>query len=264
MTLLLALIGSVGVAQAACPSVPGDLEPPIAQAWLAFADLDPEGFRGGHDTVVQTLGCLSDPVPPEIAAKVHVVVGLHAFLSDDEAATIAAFQAARAADPALALGDWLPEGHPVRFEWRLAERLEQAPARDLAAQSGEQVWVDGVAAAPVVLGRPAALQREQARRIAETLYWSGADLPEWAPLAEPRLSKSARRRIGLAAGTALATGATAALLAVGASAHARYIDPSTPYKELSTLERRANTASGAAVGAGVVSAGLGLALVVAW
>lgn len=263
--LLLGLgLGHAGEAPCGAPAGPAALQESAERASVAFGALDPPTFAAAREDLDAGLPCLDQPVPPEVAARIHVVSALASFLDDDEAGTVAAFQAAQAADPALSLGDWLPEAHPVRLDWRFAQRLETALPSPVEVADGAELHADGRAVEALVLGRPAVLQRRSAGTVAETLYWQGDTLPDWVSLAEPRLSADTRRHLWLGAGTAVSASATVALLAVAASADRRFSEDDTPYSDLEGLRRTANTASTLGIGAGALTTGLGLTLAFTW
>lgn len=268
MSLFLAsLLPTVALAaEAPCVEAasPGELRSAAEVASRAFGALDPQTFATSRAHLEAGIPCLAEAISPEVAARLHVVGALGAFLEDDEARTVAAFQAAQAADPELELGSWLPEAHPIRLDWRFAERLEAAPPSGVGVAGGAALLADGQATGALVLGRPAVLQRVGAERLEETLYWPGDTLPDWLELTEPRLSPDVRRHLWLGAGTAVSASATAALLAVAARAEDRFGEDDTPYGDLEGLRRTANTTSALGIGSGLLTAGLGLTLALTW
>ena len=266
MISLLLATAPLLAAPGSCPgaTTSSDLVREASSACEAFGALEGERFRAAEGRLMERLVCLGEAVAPDSAAQVHVVRGLAAFLDDNEAGTVSSFQAAQAADPSWELGDWLPATHPARLDWRFAERLAAPAPGPLAPAPGVTVLADGHPAMELVPGRPAVLQRQVDGQIQETLLWSGGALPDWAPLAAPRLAPEARRRLWLGAGTALTASATAALLTVASSAHARYTDLDTPYTDLAELEKRANSTSTAAILTGVATGGLGVGLILTW
>lgn len=260
--LLEVLIPAAFAAPCATPVQPAALQEHATKAQQAFGSMDGGAFKLSTDTLRSELPCAASSLSPKQAAQVHLTLGLAAFLDGDEAGTVSSFQAAQAADPELELGAWLPETHPVRLDWRFAARLESAPPLQLAPP--EPLIVDGRIQEQVVPGQPAVLQQMQAGTLEQTLLWQGGELPDWAPLADPGLSPEIKRRLVLGAGTLALAGGTSALLLTSASAHSRYTDPDTPYEDLEALERRANLAGGAAIGAAVLTTGLGLTLAGTW
>jgi hypothetical protein len=231
-------------------------------AQAAFGALDPPVFQQSYDAVVAGVPCVREPLSPGVVAQVHVLGGLRAFLDSDEVATAASFQAAQAADPELELGPWLPDAHPVRLDWRFAERLEQDPAVDLDPKAS--VLVDGMASHLLVLGRPAVLQHLEDGVVTETLWWQGGPLPEWAPIADPVLTPQGRRRLILSSGALAAAGASATFTALSYNAHAEFTSGDADYDDLDDLADRANRTGAAAVATGALSVGLVVVLAATW
>lgn len=261
--MLLELLTPIAAAEPClAPVPPKDLVAQAQAAQVAFGSMDGGAFGQSMGQLQAGLPCSSASLSPSQAAQVHLSFGLAAFLEGDEAGTVASFQAAQAADPTLELGVWLPETHPVRLDWRFAARLESAPP--LRLDPPEPLIVDGRIQDTLTPGQPAVLQQMQAGALEQTLYWQGEELPEWAPLADPGMSPEVKRRLILGGATVAVAAGSASMWAVGASAHARYVDPDLPYEDMAALERQANLASGAAIGGAVLTAGLGLTLAGTW
>ncbi len=264
---LLVGLGSSGRASAAeCETAvsPAEIRTTADVAQRAFGELDPATFGAAREQVESGLPCVSTPMPPPVAARVHLLSALAAFLDDDQAQTVASFQAARAAHPSLELGAWLPDTHPLRLDWRIAGILDEPEPSALTLFGEDQLLVDGLEGETLVLTRPAVLQRVQSGSVVDTSLWQGGELPGWMELYEPRLGPEIKRRLWLGGATFVVAGATGALLAVSSTAHDRYVDEDTPYEDLATLEKRANATSSAAIGTGAVALGLGVGLAVTW
>jgi hypothetical protein len=231
----------------------------------AFLAMDAGGFSAAMEALEGGVPCLEEALSPAQAAQVHIASALAGFLARDEQVTIAAFQAARAADPTLDLSRWVPASHPVTMEFRLAERLDQEPPTALDTAAEVTLWIDGVPGEALVLTRPSVLQLERAGQIVDSALWTpGPPLPEWAPLAPERIPPEIRRRLWLGGSAAVATAGSAALFILSSGAHTRFLDPSTPYEELDELERAADLTSAFGIGAGAVAGGLATALVLRW
>ena len=258
------LMGAMGWAACDAPSSVEGLEGHLSDARASFLALDEAGFNGATAAVAADVACLREPLSPGLAAEVHTVAALSAFLARDEARTIAAFQAALADDPGLDLSAWLPASHPANLELRLAARLPVEPARHFAPHKDERIWVDGAAERGLVPDQPAVLQREQSGAITDGLLYLGSPLPEWAPLAADRLPPEVRRRMWLGGTGGSVASATIGMLLIAANAHSRYVDPNTAYTDLGRFERTANIASIGAIAGGIATTGLGVALLATW
>ncbi len=254
-------LGWGGVASAAaCDAVA--LTAAAADAKLAFVSMDGAAFAAAAAAARAAVPCQPAALPPDVAAQVHLVGALESFLARDELHTIAAFQAARAADPALTLDAWLPEQHPLHLEWRMAARLEQDPPLTL----DDAVFVDGARTDALVPSRPAVLQAPAGgSAVSRSIVWHpGEALPEWAPLAPVRLTPAARRHIGFGGATAAAAVAGGTLWYLSNRAATEFVEPDLPYSQVDKLRDESNTKGVAAIAAGGVAAGLGAALVLSW
>lgn len=259
------LLGFIAAAAAECaaPVAPIAVADTAARAKAAFAGLDAAAFDAAVAELASTLPCLDTPLTPAQAADVHLVDALRAFVAQDEAGTVAAFQAHHAADPEADPATWLPARHPALVERRYALRLDEADPRDLIS-SGGAVWVDGVRSEVLVPSRPAVLQAGDDHALTSTWWHPGEPLPERLSLREPRLSPRVQRHLWLGSTALVAAGAATGLALWSSSLRDEYRDPDTPYDELDTLADTNAAAGVAAAGTGLVALGLGAALVVTW
>ena len=113
LSLLAALL--LPTALAACPSSDASLQSTLDSAQLAFSMMDSSGFSTATAEAEAQAACLSDPVSPTVAARLHRVLGLQAFVAGDEPGARTAFAAARAIEPDYQFPDsMVPSDHPVR------------------------------------------------------------------------------------------------------------------------------------------------------
>lgn len=111
-------------AVAACPE-PVDvasLAARLASAESRFASMEGAAFSGEMDQASFLVPCLSTVIPPDLAARYHLLQGLHLFMVRNEEDALRAFAAAQAAAPAIELPlSLVPEGHAIRELWSVAD-----------------------------------------------------------------------------------------------------------------------------------------------
>lgn len=263
---LLALLGATP-AWADCTELdhPGAIQAQVDTARTAFLALDAGAFLQARDQMNQGVSCQTQAIAPTLAAQVHTVLAMAAYLDRDETGTVAAFQAAKAADPDMDLGAWLPAEHPAHVDHRFAGRLEPAPPRRLKQTPGETVYVDGTATDRLILGQPALLQHAPGKTVtAGTTWMPDQALPGWVRLKPEGIPKKAQRHLWLGGATTLAAASTLGLFAVGNQARLAYIAPNTPYERLDALQQRNKVGVIGGYTAATVTAVLGTTLVITW
>ncbi|MFT5681243.1 MAG: hypothetical protein ACI8RZ_002149, partial [Myxococcota bacterium] len=104
---MILLIQAALAADCPTPVAPADILKTAASARTSFAGMDAEQFTAQVATMEAEVDCLARQLTPQQAAEIHTVRALAGFLSSDEVASGASFQAALAAQPDLSL-DWLP------------------------------------------------------------------------------------------------------------------------------------------------------------
>lgn len=265
--LMLGLLWTMTAAWATCsePSTPDEVAAAAQAVEDAFVALDPSAFQAAWSDVTLRSGCISAPLSPDQAAKVHTAGALVAFLDDDEVRTITSFQAALGAAPGLELPADIERGHPIRMEIRLAEKLPRNLAKPLQPADGEALLVDGHLSNSFVPEQPVLIQRLQGSQVIDSaLVPLGTPLPSWAPLAPERLPPEVRRRVWLGGASLTSTAAALTTWAVAFRSHQQFLDTETNYSLLPELEQRANRFSTAAIISGAAAAGTGLTMVILW
>lgn len=264
---MLGLLWMTTAAWADCsePSTPGEVAAAARAVEDAFVALDLSAFEAATADLALRSGCISAPLSPEQAARVHTAGALAAFLEEDEVRTIAAFQAALAAQPELELADGIDRGHPIRMEVRLAEKLPRNPAKELEPADGESLLIDGHLSNQFVPEQPILVQRLRGEQVVDSALVSmGTELPTWAPLAPERLPPEVRRRIWIGGTSLVSTTTALTAWAIAFRSHQDFLSEETNYLLLPQLEDRANLFSNVAVASGIVAAGTGLTVVILW
>lgn len=116
------------VAFADCPLDLAGLQTYLDSAEQAFRDHDVETFQKVAEAVSLDLPCLSEPVTPGLAARVHRLQGLVRFINDQNEGATQCFAACRSAGgDELTLQGLLPSAHTAHelFERMSPETIER-------------------------------------------------------------------------------------------------------------------------------------------
>ena len=265
--MLLFIFGLIGMARAACDTsvTSGYIENIAEQAEIAFVSLDPEGFSTALGALQEQSPCLTTPITPWAASRVHLTHALAAFLEQDEGRSIAALQAALAANPDLTLSERFGPGHPILTEIRVAQKLPTSPPVSLEPEEGAQILIDGHRHNAYIREQPALMQHVRGDTVLASVLLSPKDpLPAWAPLTPERLSLQVKRRMWLGGATVVATGTALTTLGTAIRGYQNFINENTNYARLDQYERQANRFSNIAIVSGSIAAGCGTALVLTW
>lgn len=287
MLLVAGLAHAVPLASCAHGFSTDELDDALSAAEADFANQDAEAFTAARATVEARLACFADPLTPVTIGRVHQAEALGAFLSHDDERMVAALAGMLAGEKDHVIPDAIvPEGHKIRAALPRAQGLlattELAPFRTMPAG---WIEVDGAYRENVQVSRAAILQYIDAQgKVQETrYYWPGADLLDWkadgkapkvlavAPKVvappkqvKPRVRRPSPQRIAFAAGAGAAAVATGVLVGVASGAKAQALDLSVPVDDATSARDLANTTTWGYIGTAVVTAGLGVALVVTW
>jgi hypothetical protein len=257
-------------ARAECPQPThrAELALHLQAAEDAFGRLDRQAFGTFREGVLADLACLSEPLWPSEAARVHGLMALDAFLRHDDGSAVTNLRAATLADPAFDLPlDLFPAGHPLRLELQVARGLVPGAGRPLPLPAEGNVTVDGAPAEQAPGERPAILQWLVPPEVRGTVYLAPGDpLPAWGEL--PRTARVRTPRAPHPWGLVAASGG-AALVAGGcwglaAERQARLLEPATPYAELRPLRAQADLLTASAWLAGATAVGLGVTAGFSW
>jgi hypothetical protein len=248
----------------------------------AFIRMDEPGFLGARDDVIERTACLGEPIARVVAARVHRVQALAAFVDGQERRVAPALAGLVSAEPGHQLPlDLVPDGHRVRAQLPSATLLIQDPTTVPAATlpSG---WfeVDGMHAQEFPRNRAAIVQRfDGAGAVVETRYlWPGEDPGAWAAGSDPvpaaltattqaaaRPAGNARtgRHVALGAATLASLVATGALFALAAENRSAFDAGGTP-EELVAMQARSVPLTWGWVGAAAGGVALGALTVLTW
>lgn len=248
----------IGVARAACP-LSSQLEDAVPRAVkvadTAIAALDTDALGAAMIAVEAAVRCQPTPILAADAADVHRVSGIAAFVTGDEAHAGAWFEAARAVDPTITLGQDI--GGPLSALWDRSTTVTPAERRPLPRPLEGALLVDGTEAESAPAYLPFVLQHTLGTQVqAAWLQLPAAPLPDYPSRTLP---KQNARSYAIAAGTSFVLSAVA--LTGAQSMRQRFNSPGTSYAEVEGLVR-ANRALGvtgytlATVGVGLGAAAL--------
>jgi hypothetical protein len=260
-----------------CPATSADLLDTLIEAERAFGQLELDAFRVATAAATADVACLDEVLPRPVAARLHRIEGLRAFVLDDDAvAASAAFASARAIEPSYRFPEALvPTGHPVR------ERYEQQDPKSggesaVPAPADGQIEVDGVPGAGLPRTRPSVVQwvRADGSVPASAYLRPGEALFDYPPAptgsgsgvaglpgSEGPTAKRAHTSVPMAVGAGVMLLAAAGAYAVAADARGDYLADDATLDELDPLRSRTNTFFAGAVGLGTAGVGLGVGAV---
>ncbi len=174
-------------ARAECPASPQAIGAQLDEALAAFGEMDVDRFVASHRQATQAIGCADAPIDAGLAAEIHRVQGMAAFIARDADGARDRFRAAVAADSQITIPeDVVAPAHPMAVLFEDA-RAAGAGERALLLLPGHlKARVDGVDSATRPADRPMLLQLLDAEsgslRLTEYLQ-SGDEIPAVAPLA---------------------------------------------------------------------------------
>ena len=230
MTLL--LLASMAMA-ADCPRALGTdrLGADLASLESAYEEFDVDGFTIGVDTMIASTPCLDAVVTPDLAARMHRMVGLRSWGSDPGGALLW-LGASRQLEPTYTFPATLvAPGHPIQAAY-FGLPIE-SQTRAVPPPKTVELRFDGQPGGRPV-GRATLLQIvEQGKVTRSALLLPDDDLPPY-DARNPQRTK-------LFLGAAGAAAVSAAALAVASSAAASFDQPGKSMEQLKRTQTTANT-----------------------
>jgi len=256
MMSALLVLASLAAAHAGCdaPVAVAPLANAVSGSELAFGQLDESGFRRSFGEARGLVACLGEPVSPALAARLHRLAMLSAFMDGDEAGAAVEAAAARRIDPALTL-DFvaIPPEHPMRKIWGRLSPTACGPSP--LPRLGIDAWLwDGTPVTSYPPCLPGILQDAAPDGRVGTTWWlaAGDTLPRPSDAAVRQRHPSR----GLVWGAAGALAASAASYALELQAHRDFMDDPGSPADLEGLAARNNAFFLTSTGFAVVSGGL--------
>lgn len=156
--MLLLLVGRALAVD--CPSSVTVVEELAGSAETQFAALDSEGLGRTAADLDAALGCLAQPIPAVLAAKVHRAEALAAFAAGDRTGAKESFSAALDIEPGYQLpATVVPARHPLRSLYGEAGKPAVSTTPVAADSMAGGTWlVDGLRATVRATDRPAIVQ----------------------------------------------------------------------------------------------------------
>ena len=233
----------------------------------AFVARDKDGVRAASTDVTGLVECQSAPIAPATAARVHGLLGMNAWLDQDEDTAALYFAAARAADldylfPQTAV----PETHPMR---KAFDESSGAFALTTPLQPVETwTWfVDGRASTDLYSQRPVVLQLDGPEEgLHSSLVVGTGQRPPPIPLPDapaPAVRERRTATVGLAAGAAGLAATSGVLFGASRKAETTYYS-SPSVADAESQQGRVNAlsvASGTSLGAAALLGGLAVVTV---
>lgn len=187
---MLFFLAALSSARAACSSTAADLRDAIAGAERAYATGVGSRFATAMGGVRAELACVTEPLAPADAARVHRVEALTAFAAGDHGRTVAWFAAARRIEPGWELPPELASGdHPLRRDFDRAGN-EPMPERESFGEAfGRWCQVDGIRTTELPVRAPFVFQTFEADGtvMGTNLFPARGDPPARAPSEAPGL-----------------------------------------------------------------------------
>lgn len=256
-----------------------DLQAQLDKGEATFVALDDQGFDAALHEANLVVRCLSEPIAPVLATRLHWMNGLQLYLQEDPQRAAFALAAARTGQGLYVLSSAvLPKGHELwsLYENQTAEPVlkEQPPPKDgVLLFDGEESTARPADRATVVQLRLSDASIKLSRYVLP-----GQGLPDYgAEVVSPEVEQGhgggvtlgtgtagrVRRRAlnpWLAAGAGLAAAGAATAFLLADDARDRFVldDPGYSFEDLQAMQNQANRRGTAGVALGLGAAGLGV------
>lgn len=257
-----------------------ELQAVMEQAEAAYGALDLAGFTSATDQLRAELPCLSDPIARPVAAHLHRMQGLRAFVDQESEHAKLAFAAARAIQPSYRFPEtFIPTGNPVLVVYD-AVPLTMGTTDTAPALADDGYWgFDGRSSDQRPENWPTVAQRfDGSGGVADTAYlWPGDPLPlpdgalapvppplptpDPASTPAPASSGGSPVLLGAAASTALVAGV---VYYAAWRANRNFYAEGISDAEIQDHYGKARKRTALAGGVGAVSLGLGLGAALTW
>ncbi len=259
---------------AACPapSTSVDVIEAVELAADAYRSADLEGFIETTSKMEALLPCLQEPLPRNVVANVHRMMGLRAFVDRKQEKSESAFGAARVIEPSYRFPETMvPPGHPIMGNYEAFD-ISQVPVKEVPTPEGGYFQFDGrpTFERPVNLPTVAQLFDGEGAVEVTSYLWPADGMFDYvagAPATDPGTviidtsPKGPNLPLTIGAGGAALTAGV--LYGVAASAAGKFNSPNAPYDDGAKLRAQTNTFLLASGGVGVIAVGLGVGAVVA-
>ncbi|MBN2798150.1 MAG: hypothetical protein JXX28_03315 [Deltaproteobacteria bacterium] len=257
--MILSLALALGAQAASCPDalrVASALEQAVEASDLAISALDIGGLERAVVLLQQAVPCQAQPISPTVAADIHRVEGVYAFVNGREQDATSWFAAAQALAPGMPLGPI--QGGPILSAWDRARPASPPLRTPLPPPLTGALWVDGIYAedAPALL--PFLLQQREGDQVLLTaLRMPGQPFPAYPSAAPLPGQATGPRPLTRAAVGAAALSLTS--LAGAAVTRAVFNAESTDWPDVKGLVGLNHALGVGGAGLGAAALGLGVA-----
>ncbi len=280
--VLLALAASTS-AHAECdqPISTADIQSILERAEATYTALDVPAFQESTDELSAGLACLQEPVPRYLAASVHRMTGLRAFIDREPERSTRAFAAARSIEPAYTFPEaMIPAGNPMLSTYT-AIPIETGSYEELPAPAEGHYLLDGRAGTQRPAAWPVIFQRVGGDgQVQHTTYvWNGdpvpgmvvpdptpvvgsdpiQPIPAMTPSTPPETGEKNGPRWGLLGSAGASLVAAGALYGVASVSHSKWNDPDTAPADKPSLRTTTNACFVGSIALGAAGLGLGTA-----
>lgn len=275
--LVAAALHTPAAALAACPTptTSVDVIEEAEASAEAYKNADLVGFVKHTTQLEAAIPCLAEPLERNVAAQVHRMMGLRAFVDQKSEKSQEAFGAARGIEPAYRFPETMvPPGHPIMDAYEAMAADEIAVRKDVPTAAGGYFQFDGRSSTERPVNVPTVAQLFNGDGGIETsgYLWPDAGMfdyeqgdPARPAGSEPVLVDTRPKgpNVPLAASAGGAAVLSGVAYAIAASSAAKYNSPETPYADGPGLVSRNHTFTVVSGGAGVAAVGLGVGAVLA-
>ena len=178
--MLSLLLLTSALAGAACPVSTTAIGHLADNGIVAFEAMDAAAFEDVVRQIRESVSCPDAAVDGVVAARLHLLMALDAYIRQDPERAQAGFRAVLASDPSFVPSSSLaPRGNELRDLWYAASKDEPGPTADLAKPTVGSFYVDGLPATARPSDRPFVLQwiDEEGRVRWSDYLPAGAHLP---------------------------------------------------------------------------------------
>ncbi|NCG21398.1 MAG: hypothetical protein GWP91_20500 [Rhodobacterales bacterium] len=239
----------------------------------AYQDADLNRFIETTSKLEELIPCLAEPIPRNVAAGVHRMMGLRAFIDRKGEKSEAAFGAARVIESAYRFPETMvPPGHPIMMAYESLD-VSDPPTKSVPSAEGGYFQFDGRPGfeRPVTLPTVTQLFNADGGVEVSAYLWPADGMFDYIVGSPAVLSgqdtaidfrkKGPNLPLAIsAAGSGLAAGV---LYGLASGKNAQFNSPGAPYEDGASLRASANTYALASGSAGVVAVGLVVGSVVA-
>jgi len=170
--MLSGLFTTVQAAELSCPTAPtnADIGALLDSADAALNEADVDGFQTTIQKVALNVPCLSEPITPELAARLHAFQGIRHYVAGETDQATGAFFASRVLNPDTSLPAALfPDGHEIHGVFNDTP-VDTARSSRLPGPKDGKLLIDGEATTGKPLERPFVAQRVDGETVLDTRY----------------------------------------------------------------------------------------------